>query len=68
MSCPYENNPSLKQLPCNWVEHPQNPDLRVCDTCRNYYNIGKIAQKPPKFLDILPWIFIGFIIFSIISS
>ena len=66
MSCPYENNTSLQQLPCHWVEHPHNPDLRVCDTCRDYYNIDKIEQKPQKFLDILPWVVLGFIIVSII--
>jgi hypothetical protein len=64
MSCPYENHTSLKQLPCHWVEHPHNPDLRVCDTCRDYYNINKIEEKSPKWLEFLFWILMGFILFS----
>ena len=66
MSCPYANNTNLKQFPCHWVEHPHNPDLRVCDTCRSYYNINDIDKKSPSLLELLPWVFIGFIIFSMI--
>ncbi len=62
MSCPYENNPNIKQLPCHWVEHPHNPDLRICDICRSSYNINQINQSPPKWLEPIPWILTGFII------
>jgi hypothetical protein len=64
MPCPYENNTSLKQLPCHWVEHPYNPELRICDICRQSYDVNDIDRTYPKWLEFLFWAAIGFIVFS----
>jgi hypothetical protein len=52
MSCPYENHTSLKQLPCHWVEHPYNPELRICDICRQSYDVNDIDRKVSEMVRI----------------
>ena len=50
MTCPFKENHSLRQLPCHWVNHPQDPNVRVCDICRNYYDMRYVNFFSPGSL------------------
>ena len=50
MTCPFRENHSLRQLPCHWVTHSKNSNIRVCDVCRNHYDMRYVAVCSPGFL------------------
>lgn len=39
MECPYKNHQSLQKMPCHWISHPEDTNIRICDTCQNHYDL-----------------------------
>jgi hypothetical protein len=68
MSCPYEKNSNLKQLPCHWVQHPNNPALRVCDVCRASYNLNEFKAVKISFWNIVVLSLLAFLVIHLLTN
>lgn len=53
MTCPFQNNTSLKKLPCNHIQHPHNTNIMFCTVCRDSFDIREVDSSFPSVLFFL---------------
>ena len=65
MSCPFQNNTSLKILPCNRIQHPHNENIMFCTICRDRFDIRDIDDPSNSALFFLLVGIIAAVIFTV---